>query len=158
PERIGDQRRAAVGARLAEMVQAGELAALALPVADRILDELERRVLAEVGNREHRLEDRLQARVLTFVRQPVHLQEPLIRLPPDFDQVRNRDRGLDLREVLALAIDVLGQAVHRWQILESKVGKYLQERALGPLLYDVLHRPTALELLDFDLRADLFEL
>jgi hypothetical protein len=46
------------------VVQAGELAALALPVADRILDELERRVLPEVADREDGLEDRLQPRVL----------------------------------------------------------------------------------------------
>ena len=39
--RIGNQRRAAVAARLAQVVQAGQLAALALPVPDRILDELE---------------------------------------------------------------------------------------------------------------------
>src|SRR4030095_16425930 len=41
---IGNQRRAAIAARLAQVVQALQLAALALPIADRILDELERRV------------------------------------------------------------------------------------------------------------------
>src|SRR4029077_11604055 len=50
--RIGDERRAAAAAGLAQVVQPDELAALALPVADRVLDELERRVLAEVADRE----------------------------------------------------------------------------------------------------------
>src|SRR5262249_40141510 len=93
---IGDQRGAAVDARLAQVVQAGQLAALALPVADRILDELERRVLPEVANREDGLEDRLQAGVLALRGEPVHLQEPLIRLPLDLDEVRNGNRRLDL--------------------------------------------------------------
>src|SRR5262249_12552127 len=38
--RIGDQSRAAVAARLAQVMEALQLAALALPVADRIFDEL----------------------------------------------------------------------------------------------------------------------
>ena len=45
---IGNQRVAAVDARLAQVVQAGQPAALLLPVTDRVLDELERRVLGEV--------------------------------------------------------------------------------------------------------------
>src|SRR5207249_6479294 len=52
--RIRDQRRAAVAARLAQMMQSLQLAALALPVPDRVLDELERRVLAEVADWEDR--------------------------------------------------------------------------------------------------------
>src|SRR5690606_17959666 len=79
---------------------------------------LQRRVLTEVADREHRLEDGLQAGVLALGGQPVHLQEPLVRLPLNLDQVRNRNRGLDFREVLALAVDVLGKAVHLWLILE----------------------------------------
>ena len=109
---VRDQRGAAVGARLAQVVQARQLAALALPVADRVLDELERGVLAEVGDREHRLEDRLQPGVLALGRQPVHLQEPLVGVLLDLDQVRDRDRRLDLREVDALSVNVLGKAVH----------------------------------------------
>ena len=130
--RVGDQRRAAVLARLAQVVQARQLAALALPVADRVLDELERRVLAEIADREHRLEHRLQAGVLALRGQPVHLQEPLVRLPLNLDQVRDRNRGLDLREVLALAVDVLGKAVHRWLILEDSDSNYEGLKPKGP--------------------------
>ena len=111
--RIGNERRAAVLARLAQVVQARQLAALALPVADRILDELERRVLAEVADREDGLEDGLQAGILPFRREAVHLQEPLVRLPLNLDEVRDRNRRLDFREVLAFAVDVLRKAVHR---------------------------------------------
>jgi hypothetical protein len=110
---VGNQRRPAVLAGLAQVVQPRELAAFALPVADRVLDELERRILAEVANREDGLEDRLKTGVFTLRREPVHLEEPLVRFPLNLDQVRNRNRRLDLREVLAFAVDVLGKAVHR---------------------------------------------
>ena len=112
--RIGYERRPAVAARLAQMMQPGKLAALAFPVADRILDEFERGVLTEIADRKDRLEHRLQARVLPLGGQAVHLQESLVRFPLDLDQVRNRNRGLDLREILAFAIDILRKAVHRW--------------------------------------------
>ncbi len=77
--RIGDERVPAVHARLAQVVQPGQPAALALPVPDRILDELERRVLAEVGDRKHRLEHRLQSGILALRGQPVHLQEAFVQ-------------------------------------------------------------------------------
>ena len=117
--RVGDQGRAAATAGFSQVVQAGQLAALALPVADRILDELERRVLSEVADREDRLEDRLQPRILALGRQTVHLQEPLVRLPLNLDQIRDGNSRLDLRKILALAVDVLGKAIHRLQILEG---------------------------------------
>src|SRR6266545_631180 len=104
-----------------QVVQPLELAALALPVADRILDELERRVLAKVADREDRLEHRLQTRVLTLARQTVHLQEALVGLLLDLNQVRNRDGGLDFRKIDALAVNVLGKAVHSLD-LEEKNG------------------------------------
>src|SRR5262249_30792345 len=117
--RIGNQGRAAVAARLAQVVQPLQLAALALPVADRVFDELERRVLAEVRNRKDRLEHRLQPGVLALRRQTVHLQEALVGLFLDFNQVRNRYGRLDLREIDALAVDVLGKAVHSLDLEEK---------------------------------------
>ena len=117
PCRRTDRRRAwpAVRAGLAQVLQALQLAALALPVADGVLDELERRVLPEVADREDRLEHRLQTRVLALGGQAVHLQEPFVALLLNFDQVRNRNRRLDLREIDALAVDVLRQAVHAFR-------------------------------------------
>ena len=81
-----------------------------VPVADRVLDELQRGVLAEVRDREDRLEDGLQADVLALGRQRVHLQEAVVGLLLDLDQVGNRDGRPDLGKVDALAVDVLGQA------------------------------------------------
>jgi len=117
---IGNQRRAAVAAGLAQVMQPLQLAALALPVADRILDELERRVLAEVADREDRLEHRLEPRVLALARQTVHLQEALVGLFLDLNQVRDGNGRLDLREIDALAVNVLGQAVHVWTSRKSE--------------------------------------
>ncbi len=113
--RIGDQRVPAVRTGLAQVLQALELAALALPVADGVLDELERRVLPEVADREDGLEHRLQSRVLALGGEAVHLQETFVALLLYFDQVRNRNRRLDLREIDALAVDVLRQAVHAFR-------------------------------------------
>src|SRR5690606_33493613 len=110
--RIGNEHGIAARALGAQVLEAGEPAALALPVADRVLDELERRVLPEVADREDGLEDRLQAHVLTFGRQTIHLKKPLVRFLLDLDQVRDRDSRLDLGEIDAFAVDVLGQAVH----------------------------------------------
>jgi hypothetical protein len=94
------------------VVQAGQLAALALPVPDRILDELQRGVLPEVRDREDRLEHRLETRVFALARQTIHLQKALVGFFLDLNQVRNRNGRFDLREVDALAVDVLGKAVH----------------------------------------------
>src|SRR5207247_2508848 len=117
--RIGDERRAAVTARLPEVMQAGELAALAFPVADRILDEFERRVLPEIAYREDGLEDRLQSGVLALARQTIHLQEALVRFLLDLDQVRDRNRRLDFRKIDALAINVFWKAVHSMDLEEK---------------------------------------
>src|SRR4029450_4812629 len=97
-----------------------ELAALALPVADRILDELERRVLAEIADRKHRLEHRLQTRVLALARQTIHLQEAFVGLLLDLDQVRNRNGRLDFRKIDALSVDVFGKAVHSLDLEEIR--------------------------------------
>src|SRR4029450_9905188 len=73
------------------------------------------RVLSKVADRKDRFEYRLQARILAFRGQTVHLQEPLVRLLLNFNQVRNRDRGIDLREVDTFAVEVLRQAVHAFR-------------------------------------------
>jgi hypothetical protein len=93
-----------------------------VPVADRVLDELQRGVLAEIRDREDRLEDGLQTDVVTLGRQGVHLQEPIVGLLLDLDQVGNRNRGPNLGKVDALAVDVLGQAAaHTFTIPPGQV-------------------------------------
>src|SRR5439155_9079317 len=77
---IGDDLRSAVRAGHAQVLEALERAALAFPVSDRELHEIERAGLAEIGKGEDAGEDRLQAGVFTLFRQKVHLQEALVRL------------------------------------------------------------------------------
>src|SRR5258708_1836743 len=69
---------AAAPARRTQMVQPFQVAALAFPVADRIIDELQVAHTAEIGNRENTIEYGLQADVLALVGQQIHLQEPFV--------------------------------------------------------------------------------
>src|SRR3989442_15901167 len=94
------------------MFQALQLAALALPVADGVLDELQRTGLTEIGDREDRLEDSLQPGVLAILRRGVDLQEALVLTLLHLDQVRDRDGGVDFREV-----DTLTAVAFRWDRL-----------------------------------------
>ena len=71
------------------MVQPLEVAALALPVADGELDKVELRNVAEVADREDRLKYRLQAGIIAFARQRVHLQEAVVRTLLHLDEVGN---------------------------------------------------------------------
>src|ERR1017187_2807734 len=101
-ERIGADGGAAVPAGGAQMVQAFQIAALALPVADGIIDELQFADAAEIGNREYRAENRLQARIFPFVGKQVHLQEALVGILLNLDEVRNRDRSFDFGKINSL--------------------------------------------------------
>jgi hypothetical protein len=90
------------------VVQAFQVAALALPVADRVVHELELRHLAEILDRKHRSEHRLKPAVLALARQQIHLQEALIGLHLHFNQVGNLDRALNFGEIQPLTFpDVL---------------------------------------------------
>src|SRR5260370_32339295 len=81
---IGDYRCAAIAACGAQVVQPLQVAALALPVADRVVHEFQLRHLAEVPDRKHGSEHRLKPAVIALARQKVHLQKALIRLHLDF--------------------------------------------------------------------------
>jgi hypothetical protein len=99
-ERVGgDEALAAVDALAAQVLDPDQLAALAFPVADRVVDELQGAGLAEVLDREDRLEDGLQPRALAIGRGDVHLQEALVRALLDLDQIRHRDRRPNAREL-----------------------------------------------------------
>src|SRR5437867_11698333 len=99
---LGDGLLAALDAGDPQVLQPLQLAALALPVADGVLDELKRAGLAEVTDREDRLEDGLKPGILAVGRRGVNLQEPLVRSLLHLDQVRDWYRGVDLREIHAL--------------------------------------------------------
>src|SRR5579871_3457526 len=85
-------------------MQALEVAALALPVADRVVHEIQLREPAEILNRKHRREYRLQAAVLALGREQIHLQKPLIGVLLNLDQVRNLDRAADFGKIQPLAL------------------------------------------------------
>ena len=109
---IGANGGAAAGALSPKVLQTLELSALALPDPDGVLHELELAVLAEVGDGEDRLEDRLKTHVFPFRREQVHLKEPLVRLPLDLDEVRDRNHRPDSREIDAIAIGIYGEFLH----------------------------------------------
>jgi hypothetical protein len=83
----------------AEVMETFEVSALALPVADGEVDEVELRDVAKIGDRKNGRKDRLQAGIVTLGWQLIHLQESLVRAALDFNEVRNTDSGWDLRKV-----------------------------------------------------------
>ena len=101
---------AALPAVRAQVVQSFELAAFALPVADPVLDEFQRRRVAEIGDRKCRSKDRLQTGVVALLGQQIHLQEAVIAFALHFDQIRNPHRCFDLGKVIPLAFTVLARA------------------------------------------------
>ncbi len=103
-ERIGPDGGAAsrIAADGAEVVQPLEGAALAFPVADGIVDELQFAQTAEIGDREDAAEDALQPDVVPLIGQHVHLQEPLITALLNLDEVRDGNRCLDPGKIGAL--------------------------------------------------------
>jgi hypothetical protein len=94
-ERVRADGGAAIAAGGAEVVQTFQVAALALPVADRIIDEFEIAHAAKIGYRKDGIEHGLQADVFALIGQQIHLQEPLVRLLLHLDQVRDRNRSLN---------------------------------------------------------------
>ncbi len=100
--RIGDHGRAAVAASGAKVVQPLQVAALTLPVADRVVHEFQLRHFAEIPDRKHRSKHRLKPGIVALARQKIHLQKTLVRLHLDFNQVGNLNRALDFREIQTL--------------------------------------------------------
>src|SRR5207245_1449926 len=113
------------------------------------------------ADREDRLEHRLQAGVLALARQTVHLQEALVGLLLNLDQVRDGNGRLDLRKIDALAVNVLGKAIHSLN-LEEETERFARRRcaraaaAAGSGSMVGIANPESL--LDLHLGADLFEL
>src|SRR2546425_8720860 len=83
------------------------MAALAFPISDSVIDKLELRNIAEVGNGKHRLENRLQTGVVTLAGQAVHLKEAVVRAPLYLDQIRNLDRGGNFGKIKALTKGII---------------------------------------------------
>src|ERR1041385_7783020 len=80
-----------------------KVSAFALPVADGIADEFERGNTAEIGYGKHGIENGLQSRVITFLRQHVPLEEPFIGILLHLDEIGNLNRRSDLRKIRSLS-------------------------------------------------------
>ena len=98
-ERIGNDGVAAILASGAQVMQALQVAALALPVADGVVHKLQLRDVAEIRDRKHRLKNRLQAAVVALAGQTIHLQEAIVGTLLHFDQVRNLDGCWNLGKI-----------------------------------------------------------
>src|SRR5687767_11153732 len=84
------------------MFEAFKVAALALPVADLVLNVLKGSRLPKIRHRKDRLKNRLEPDVVAFLRNQIHLQEPVVRLALHLYQVWNLRCRVDLREVDSL--------------------------------------------------------
>ena len=102
-------------------MQALEVAALAFPVADRVVDEFQLRYFAEILDREHGLENRLQPGVIALAGQAIHLQEAVITALLHLDQVRNLDGRRNLGKIKTLTESVVLPSRHE-KLLSSASG------------------------------------
>src|SRR5579864_2100257 len=101
-----------IAASGAQVMQAFQVAAFALPVADRVIHEFQLAHATKIGDGKYRIENRLQARIFPLVGKQVHLQEPLVRLPLYLNQVRNRNGGFDLGKIHSLRGRTISLTIH----------------------------------------------
>jgi hypothetical protein len=85
-----------------QVIETFKPSALTLPIANLILDKIERGGAAKIRDWKDRLEDGLQSRVLAFLRQEIHLQKTVVRLALNLDQIRDSHRRRYLGKVHAL--------------------------------------------------------
>ena len=60
------------------MMQALQVAALAFPIADGVIDEFELAQPPKIGDRKNAFENAFETSVVAFTGQQVHLQEPFV--------------------------------------------------------------------------------
>jgi len=85
-----------------QVLEALKVAALALPIADLVLNKFQRCCLTKVGYREDRCKDRLQAGLIALFRNKVHLKKAVIRLALDLDKIWDLGGSVDLGKIHAL--------------------------------------------------------
>ena len=98
-EGVGDDHGAAMDAGGAQVMETFEVTALALPVADGEVDEVELGDVAKIGDGKDRGKDGLQAGVVALGWELIHLEEALVGTALDFDEIGNANSGWDLRKV-----------------------------------------------------------
>jgi hypothetical protein len=84
-------------------MEAFQVSALALPIADGIADEFERGYAAEVRDREDGIEYRLKSGIFAFLRKHVHLEESFVRILLYLDEIWDLDGCPNLREIGSLS-------------------------------------------------------
>ena len=77
-------------------MQAFQIPAFALPVADGVADEFECRYAAKIRYRKDGIEYGLKPGIFALLGKHVHLEEPLVRILLYLDEIRNLDRSPDL--------------------------------------------------------------
>ncbi len=117
--RIGDHRSAAIAAGGAQVVQPLQVAALALPVPDGVVHKVQLRKTAEILNRKHRGEHRLQTAILALGREQIHLKKSLVGFLLNLDQVRDLNRALDFGEIQPLTFSHMMIAVSIFHAMTS---------------------------------------
>src|SRR5512146_3013238 len=81
------------------MVKPPQAPAFALPVPDRVVDEIQLGGSPEVRNGKNGIKDRLQTEIFALGGQKVHLQKAIVGAPLHLDQIRNLDDGWDFGEI-----------------------------------------------------------
>src|SRR5581483_5635077 len=125
-ERVGTDGRAATAARRPQMVQTFQIAALALPISDRVVDEFQFAHSAEIRNRKYGIEHRLQTDIFTLIGQKIHLQKSLVRLFLYFDQVRNWNGSFDFGEIHPLTCGGIVLCVHSLKAPDGRLANAAQ--------------------------------
>jgi hypothetical protein len=94
------------------VVETLEAAALAFPIADRIVDEIQLRDAAKIRNRKNGIEDGLQSRVLPFRGKQIHLQKSLVGSPLNLNEIRDLYDCRYFGEIDALADSAIAAVKH----------------------------------------------
>src|SRR5262249_32319301 len=104
-----------------------------LGLFERVPDELERRRVVEVADREDRLEHRLEAGALALLGLDARLQEALEGVLLNLDEIGNLEDPRDLREILAETRCVLGELDlgHAWVCSRVRGVPVVRARAGG---------------------------
>jgi hypothetical protein len=103
---------AAVLACASEVVETPQAAAFAFPIANRVVHEVELGDLAKIRNRKDGIEDSLEADIIPFRGQKVHLEKSFVGSPLNLDEVGDLDDGWNFGEIDALADSAVPTVKH----------------------------------------------
>src|SRR5258708_31624849 len=118
-----------------QVMQPFQVAALTFPVAYGVVYKLKLTQSPKIGDWEYGIEHALQARVFPLSGKKVHLQKSLVGFLLDFDQVWDRNRSLDPREIHSFARCAFCQIFHfrsygRWA--RNSIEEYITANVSSP--------------------------